>query len=81
MHERELFGGRVRARSLGDEPVMRAERVASVGAVLGGRSGRGAVRVPFVPFGRLSWSACIDGAVCEDVYGAVGASVTITLYV
>ena len=30
MHERELFGGRVRARSLGEEPVMRAKRVRSV---------------------------------------------------
>ena len=30
MHERELFGGRVRARSLGDEPVMHAKRVRSV---------------------------------------------------
>ena len=30
MHERELFGGRVGAGSLGGEPVMRAERVRSV---------------------------------------------------
>ena len=29
-HERELFGGRVGAGSLGGEPVMRAERVRSV---------------------------------------------------
>ena len=63
MHERELFGGL--GGACGGELGRRAghacrERVRSVdGAVLGGRRGRGADRVPFVPFGRLSWSACM----------------------
>ena len=55
MHERELFGGRVGvgAERLRGEPVMRAERVRSMwssAVVVAER----AVRVPFVPLGRLS---------------------------
>ena len=38
MHERELFGGRVGAGSLGGEPVMRAERVRSSSYVDAGSS-------------------------------------------
>ena len=41
MHERELFGGRVRVERLRDEPVMRGRRARSVGAFLGSRCGRG----------------------------------------
>ena len=48
MHERLLFGGRVRVERLGGEPDMRAERVrfmrSSAAAV------EAAVRVPSVPF-------------------------------
>ena len=50
MHERELFGGRVGAGSLGGEPVMRAERVRSV------RSS--AVAAAEGPFERRSCRSC-----------------------
>ena len=71
MHERELFGGRVRAGSLGDEPVMRAERVRSVRS--SAAAVEGGVRVPFVPFGRLSWSACMTERSAR-MCGVVGAT-------
>ena len=73
-HERELFGGRVGAGSLGGEPVMRAERVRSVrSSAVAAAEARRAVRVPFVPFGRLSRSACVTER-SVGVYGAVGAT-------
>ena len=67
--ERELFGGRVGARSLGGEPVMRAERVRSVrssavaAAEGGGRSSAVRAVRPFKLVGMH------DGAVCEGVWG------------
>ena len=65
------------AGSLGGEPVMRLLRAEagarSVGAVLGGRGGRGAVRAPFVPFGRSSRSACVTER-SVGAYGVVGAT-------
>ena len=68
MHERELFGGRVSAGSLGGKPVMRAERVRSVrssAAVAAPRGRSSAVRAvrPFEPVGMH------DGAVCMSVWG------------
>ena len=39
----QLFGGRVSARSLGDEPVMRAERVRSVRSSAAAAADRGGV--------------------------------------
>ena len=67
-HERELFGGRMGAGSLGGEPVMRAERVRSVRPSRRSRRPKGrssAVRAvrPFEPVGMR------DGAVCEGVWG------------
>ena len=58
-HERELFGGRVRARSMGDEPVMRAERLRSVRP----RGRSSAVRA-VQPFELVSMH---DGGVCMGV--------------
>ena len=55
MHERELFGGRVRAGSLGGEPVMRAERVWSVrSSAAAAAEGPFECRSRFMPFGILS---------------------------
>ena len=55
MHERELFGGRVSARSSGGEPVMlRAERVRSVSS--SAAEGPFVVRMPICP--RLRFVDC-----------------------
>ena len=67
-HERELFGGRVGAGSLGGEPVMRAERVRGRCGPRRSRRPRdrsSAVRAvrPFELVGMR------DGAVCGGVWG------------
>ena len=68
MHERELFGGRVGAGSLGGEPVMCAERGRSVrpsavAAAEGSFERRLCRSRPFELVGMR------DGAVCEGVWG------------
>ena len=70
MHERELSGGRVGAGSLGDEPVMHAERVRSVRSLEAA-----AVEGPFVRSSavcavqQLQLVGMHDGAGCKGVWG------------
>ena len=69
-----LFGGRVGVESLGDKPVMRAERVRSMrSSEAAAAEGPFECRSAFVPFGRLSWSACTTERSVRAC-GAVGAT-------
>ena len=73
MHERELFGRRVRAERRGGEPLMRAARVWST------RSSAVAAAAPFgspfAPFGRSSWSARVTERLVRacELCGGAGA--------